>query len=93
MWYNQDSAIYFYYIPSFHAIIFSNFFNCDSLRIYGIDRLLVSIHTPTRGVTEPVSRFFRIFWVSIHTPTRGVTPYIRKASIIFMFQSTLPRGE
>ena len=37
--------------------------------------LLISIHTPTRGVTSPSKFFYSIFVISIHTPTRGVTMY------------------
>ena len=33
----------------------------------------VSIHTPTRGVTDDGHAFNGFEWVSIHTPTRGVT--------------------
>ena len=35
--------------------------------------VLVSIHTPTRGVTQPYCTPRDAYAVSIHTPTRGVT--------------------
>ena len=34
---------------------------------------LISIHTPTRGVTDQQSDRFCMTEISIHTPTRGVT--------------------
>ena len=36
----------------------------------GID---ISIHTPTRGVTDYTTQEIIEFEISIHTPTRGVT--------------------
>ena len=45
----------------------------------------VSIHTPTKGVTEYI--IFKVFWlrVSIHTPTKGVTWLVRpsKSEVCF----------
>ena len=34
---------------------------------------IVSIHTPTRGVTDKLASKYTDLSVSIHTPTRGVT--------------------
>ena len=33
----------------------------------------ISIHTPTKGVTEDPHAFTKSFVISIHTPTKGVT--------------------
>ena len=38
-----------------------------------VQRQIVSIHTPTKGVTEYKTSFDRFNGVSIHTPTKGVT--------------------
>ena len=55
---------------------------------------VVSIHTPTRGVTNAYLFFVSGFGnVSIHTPTRGVTKVTADNFIQIKFQSTLPRGE
>ena len=62
---------------------------------YGDGRLQkISIHTPTKGVTE---YDYDISWqcvISIHTPTKGVTMHGEQSMIQFRkFQSTLPRRE
>ena len=38
-----------------------------------VTTLEVSIHTPARGVTDPVLSIDFVYGVSIHTPARGVT--------------------
>ena len=43
----------------------------------------ISIHTPTRGVTNPCGKAFCGFKISIHTPTRGVT-FVPGAGFIFL---------
>ena len=35
--------------------------------------LNISIHTPTRGVTDRINGLLMVGGISIHTPTRGVT--------------------
>ena len=35
--------------------------------------IVVSTHTPLRGVTDPITMFRRYRFVSTHTPLRGVT--------------------
>ena len=32
-------------------------------------------------------------WISIHAPARGATPFLRLLRLLYLFQSTLPRGE
>ena len=54
---------------------------------------LVSIHAPTRGATVMSGWQVRTGGVSIHAPTRGATVERAKANSIYVFQSTLPRGE
>lgn len=39
---------------------------------------LISIHTPVRGVTNPIIPLLSIVNISIHTPVRGVTVKIAK---------------
>ena len=54
----------------------------------------ISIHTPTKGVTRPLSENTKAMTISIHTPTKGVTSRKSKGYIdIRVFQSTLPRRE
>ena len=52
---------------------------------------VVSIHTPTKGVTDELKRIAKEYVVSIHTPTKGVT----QLDILYLgineFQSTHPR--
>ena len=53
--------------------------------------LLVSIHTPTKGVTPKICSCSRRVVVSIHTPTKGVTLWIPIRIGYCKFQSTHPR--
>lgn len=46
---------------------------CDFITLSICKFLVVSIHTPTRGVTHLPIKHGRAHSVSIHTPTRGVT--------------------
>ena len=56
-------------------------------------RLLVSIHAPTRGATPPSAQLLADYFVSIHAPTRGATIVILPArNWTCRFQSTRPRG-
>ena len=52
---------------------------------------VVSIHTPTKGVTNFCFAFCHCFAVSIHTPTKGVTLDKSEDDKECMFQSTHPR--
>ena len=52
---------------------------------------LVSIHTPTQGVTSKSGYGVTSHHVSIHTPTQGVTFSIRNKTVLLQFQSTHPR--
>ena len=52
---------------------------------------IVSIHTPTKGVTIGICSYSLKDLVSIHTPTKGVTLLQIAMRIIKMFQSTHPR--
>ena len=52
---------------------------------------VVSIHTPTQGVTWSVSCAFMDKEVSIHTPTQGVTRVCFSLLLLLPFQSTHPR--
>ena len=52
---------------------------------------IVSIHTPTKGVTLGNPAEPRRLEVSIHTPTKGVTSFIQQTAKIARFQSTHPR--
>ena len=54
-------------------------------------RLSVSIHTPTKGVTDSRRVFTIDMAVSIHTPTKGVTHHGHEPERHGMFQSTHPR--
>ena len=54
-------------------------------------RLLVSIHTPTQGVTVLFILKKGIEYVSIHTPTQGVTMVYLINLVDYEFQSTHPR--
>ena len=54
---------------------------------------LISIHTPTRGATRKSYTKVLSFKISIHTPTRGATTFFADIVTVFLFQSTLPRGE
>ena len=55
---------------------------------------LISIHAPTRGATYPGGECCHSLEISIHAPTRGATFTTNAWFIfIFLFQSTLPRGE
>ncbi len=64
---------------------------CDFtiVKISGI--LLVSIHTPTQGVTSFTAVTLQVGEVSIHTPTQGVTIDINATIHGGEFQSTHPR--
>ena len=58
------------------------------------ERLVISIHAPTRGATPIISVSKCEDVISIHAPTRGATVgstiYITD---VYGFQSTLPQGE
>ena len=66
---------------------------CDGSERYKEIEALVSIHTPTQGVT--LMLLLSVMWylsVSIHTPTQGVTTISALfEGIINLFQSTHPR--
>ena len=64
---------------------------CDKSSVDSTLNNLVSIHTPTQGVTHGVPGMFPVRGVSIHTPTQGVTSRTRICPSIRMFQSTHPR--
>ena len=53
----------------------------------------ISIHAPTRGATQVGLHPVSVKGISIHAPTRGATIKIGIFSILYEFQSTLPRGE
>ena len=53
--------------------------------------LLVSIHTPTKGVTWWGCSDAKKPSVSIHTPTKGVTVLPFRLNCVLRFQSTHPR--
>ena len=62
------------------------------LALTRFDRFLkVSIHTPTKGVTEFWPQLVHTEIVSIHTPTKGVTVCCHSQSNKTKFQSTHPR--
>ena len=52
---------------------------------------IVSIHTPTKGVTIYCDYILIAFGVSIHTPTKGVTSIWMHVQWDMEFQSTHPR--
>ena len=45
------------------------------LHINYVPIIVISIHTPTKGVTIPVSVIDKPLSISIHTPTKGVTGF------------------
>ena len=57
----------------------------------GSSSTVVSIHTPTQGVTQGALTEKQIQTVSIHTPTQGVTDQLGMQSVPALFQSTHPR--
>ena len=65
----------------------------DVVQHAGDDLIPVSIHTPTRGVTERLVKTEVLSFVSIHTPTQGVTNIKTCPIGIERFQSTLQRRE
>ena len=64
---------------------------CDPSHLQPIIDRLVSIHTPTQGVTILIDQRFAVANVSIHTPTQGVTFRLCFAGQLLRFQSTHPR--
>ena len=48
---------------------------CDSCKVllFSLKKRYVSIHTPTKGVTDKLAKTSEAYKVSIHTPTKGVT--------------------
>ena len=65
---------------------------CDSELEWKINKLEVSIHTPTKGVTVCTESQWAESVVSIHTPTKGVTTStVNCSAAIPLFQSTHPR--
>ena len=61
---------------------------CDRRLLFELLLLIVSIHTPTWGVTCPFSVTHQCLIVSIHTPTWGVTKLTMDALNLQQFQST-----
>ena len=57
------------------------------------ERLVISIHAPTRGATPIISVSKCEDVISIHAPTRGATRPKGIAERAKLFQSTLPQGE
>ena len=57
------------------------------------NRVIISIHAPTRGATSVYFDAFTQSFISIHAPTRGATIKATSFSLTSGFQSTLPRGE
>ena len=57
----------------------------------GRHRPIVSIHTPTKGVTKYQGVMDGAQDVSIHTPTKGVTYMKTEEESCNQFQSTHPR--
>ena len=55
--------------------------------------IMISIHTPARGVTQVYRCVEPDEFISIHTPARGVTKVWAVGHWVYLFQSTLPRGE
>ena len=64
------------------------YMRCDSALTWNILSRIVSIHTPTWGVTQEGLTQLRLNIVSIHTPTWGVTAPLYVSSRFEMFQST-----
>ena len=64
---------------------------CDREYLRVMRPLVVSIHTPTKGVTDRERRYHDIWRVSIHTPTKGVTQDFCDYYKYLKFQSTHPR--
>ena len=63
----DGSVLYFAgFNPHTHA-------GCDHVAGEMTNFSLVSIHTPTQGVTYSINSVHHIHGVSIHTPTQGVT--------------------
>ena len=59
--------------------------------VISIIQSFVSIHTPTKGVTNRCLVVVGADCVSIHTPTKGVTSRRKGTRILLGFQSTHPR--
>ena len=57
---------------------------------YCRDHGLISIHTPARGVTEPIAPEIHIDTISIHTPARGVTLIRRKVCVVICISIHTP---
>ena len=55
--------------------------------------ILISIHTPAKGVTTYSAGVFAGYVISIHTPAKGVTKEMADGLSGVIFQSTLPRRE
>ncbi len=53
----------------------------------------ISIHTPTKGVTNTDLNSDTRSGISIHTPTKGVTNVLTYHVAVCLFQSTLPQRE
>ena len=56
-----------------------------------VQKCVVSIHTPTQGVTMNKTDLIKMVAVSIHTPTQGVTKNPGIIPFTIEFQSTHPR--
>ena len=57
------------------------------------DRLVISIHAPTKGATWLSQKTPNGVMISIHAPTKGATMGICTPCSLILFQSTLPRRE
>ena len=58
---------------------------CDFGVIQARQEAVVSIHTPTQGVTIVIFNGINISIVSIHTPTQGVTSHLSSVSSMECF--------
>ena len=80
------SAILWYFNPHSHEG--SDFGRADDNM-----EMEISIHTPTKGVTNLKLGYGGTQAISIHTPTKGVTGAASGIVNAIVFQSTLPRRE
>ena len=81
----EANANYGSFNPHTHA-------GCDLGAALVLGENIVSIHTPTQGVTVVMdTKYLKLTMVSIHTPTQGVTLHVARQAILYQFQSTHPR--
>ena len=65
----------------------------DHIEFWSAFVCVISIHTPTRGVTRAFTIIFFSINISIHTPTRGVTmEYVQDVSEKLISIHTPTRG-